>query len=97
MNLSKSIFVGGISATKSNNAISQSEYLGGFATLLFIASLVIILIGIMKQDTKKQKESIKPEIVDELYKGIKNSSAVEEKEKPKAKEEKAVKRGKHKE
>jgi hypothetical protein len=42
---------------------------------MLIAGLIIILIGIMKQDKKKQSEEIKQEVVDKLYKGIKNSSS----------------------
>ncbi len=40
-------------------------------TVLFILSLIIILVGILKQDKSKQKEEIKPEVIDELYKNVK--------------------------
>lgn len=39
-------------------------------TILFMISLVILLVGIIKQDNSKQNEDIKPEVVDELYKNI---------------------------
>ncbi|MCL5680325.1 MAG: hypothetical protein M1465_03240 [Candidatus Marsarchaeota archaeon] len=45
------------------------------ATLMLIVSFVVILIGILRQDKSKQNEELKPEAVEELYKGIRNSSS----------------------
>ncbi|MEM0201684.1 MAG: hypothetical protein QXR73_00710 [Candidatus Micrarchaeaceae archaeon] len=71
----KSTLAEGVSISNSANKLSEFSFVGMVVTIMLIAGLVIILVGIMKQDKKKQSEEIKPEIVDELYKGIKNSSS----------------------
>ncbi|MEM0154526.1 MAG: hypothetical protein QW814_01675 [Methanothrix sp.] len=71
----KSTLAEGVSIGKSASSLGEFSFTGMAVTIMLIAGLVIILIGIMKQDKKKQSEEIKPEIVDELYKGIKNSSS----------------------
>ena len=87
----KSTLAEGISIGNSAGRLSEFSFAGIAVTIMLIAGLIIILIGIMKQDKKKQNEEIKQEVVDELYKGIRNSSYEDSsayKHKPKAKREK---------
>ncbi|EQD53298.1 hypothetical protein B2A_06274, partial [mine drainage metagenome] len=61
-----------------SRSISEAKSLssvGIVATLMLVVSFIIILVGILRQDKSKQKEELKPEAVEELYKGIKNSSS----------------------
>lgn len=71
----KSTLAEGITLGNSANRLSEFSLAGITVTIMLIAGLIIILIGIMKQDKKKQSEEIKQEVVDKLYKGIKNSSS----------------------
>ncbi|MCL4387775.1 hypothetical protein M1567_01330 [Candidatus Marsarchaeota archaeon] len=73
----KSALAEGISLGGSANKLTEFSLSGIVVTLMLIAALIIILVGIMKQDTKKQAEEIKPEVVDALYKGIKGTSSEE--------------------
>ncbi len=71
----KSTLAGDISLGSTTGVLSEVSNAGIAVTITLIAGLVIILIGIMKQDKKKQGEDIKQEAVDKLYSGIKNSSS----------------------
>ena len=71
----KSTLAEGISLGNSANRLDEFSLAGITVTIVLIAGLIIILIGIMKQDKKKQSEEIKQEVVDKLYRGIKNSSS----------------------
>lgn len=80
-----------------SNALGSAEGLsveGIAVTILLISSFVIILIGLLKQDKKKLKEEINPEVIDDLYRGIKTHPKKETAEKPIPSEKKSVKKGK---
>jgi len=66
-----------ISIGNSLDKAKSLGYVGAVATLMLVVSFIVILVGILRQDKSKQKEELKPEVVDELYKGIKNSSSAE--------------------
>jgi hypothetical protein len=73
----KSTLAEGISLYGSSGIAGEFSFAGMAVTITLVAGLILILIGIMKEDAKKHDDDIKPEAVDELYRGIRNSSSAE--------------------